>query len=821
MRQKIYLLCLSALLAGPGALAQATGRPSAPGKQLTANRIRGDAGFSAGHRFNLAQASRALPHLAGKPQNGQYLCVTAGDRLYAIGDQAGNFPEVGFHVPGEMGGVWQHPVKLLDGYRLAVSEGPGKRKMLDRSDAFTAHSFTTENAYQLANQLTISRVQFVPDSIPVLVVEYNFQNRGPADKKVAFKLYADVDLRPVWLGEASGMQDGPDALYRAVKKTGAIYKDLNNSWFTVVVADRNVRIEKSVKSPFKGRGVTGVMSGALLVPKGRTATVRFYFGGSMKNAQEALANVDLVQSQLAKLFQKKAGRYRELTQTAALDVPDPRLLTAWNWGKYATDWLVRDVPGLGRGLSAGLPDYPWFFSNEQADTFGAITGFVRPQLFYDSWHLLKTLSDKANNGSGRIIHEASTTGTVYDKGRMEESQLHIEAAWNVFKWTGNLDFLRENYAYVQKTLAWLLQHDQDHDLYVEGYGGVEIKGLNDEMLDVAVRTQGLFRVMARMAAVLQDGKARAAYQAKADTLRTRINRDWWIASESRYADFITDKTKALAIIDTALAQRVHPGRNTWALNKLQALRTSVKNNTYPDQGYAVYYNNSGMMPLAEGIADSAKARQALAHAGYFTNKYGVYISGIERPDDITQDEGSVLARKQGEFNYNQAVMPATTTALAVAEARYGSPDTALAYVHKILAGFGYATPGTTYEVSPDYGMFVQAWNVTGLYIPVVQYFFGIEPLAYKKEITLRPNFPRQWPRAGLRNLLIGNNKFSVDYKKSGREITYKIVSLEPGWKINFIGGQPTQIMLNGRQLPAAPSVLVLRQRRNEITFSTR
>src|SRR5262245_7103572 len=47
--------------------------------------------------------------------------VTAGDRAYLIGTQDGNFPDMGGHVPGEMGGLWLHPIKLIDGFRATVS----------------------------------------------------------------------------------------------------------------------------------------------------------------------------------------------------------------------------------------------------------------------------------------------------------------------------------------------------------------------------------------------------------------------------------------------------------------------------------------------------------------------------------------------------------------------------------------------------------------------------------------------------------------------------------------------------------------------------
>src|ERR671910_1508947 len=46
--------------------------------------------------------------------------VAAGDRAYVIGSEDGRFPPMGWHIRGEMGGVWAHPIKLLDGYWFAI-----------------------------------------------------------------------------------------------------------------------------------------------------------------------------------------------------------------------------------------------------------------------------------------------------------------------------------------------------------------------------------------------------------------------------------------------------------------------------------------------------------------------------------------------------------------------------------------------------------------------------------------------------------------------------------------------------------------------------
>src|SRR6478672_11048707 len=76
-------------------------------------------------RFLSAQADSAAPAMAGLSNHGQNRdrpYVTAGDRAYLIGTQDGDFPDMGGHVPGEMGGLWLHPIKLVDGFWATVTD---------------------------------------------------------------------------------------------------------------------------------------------------------------------------------------------------------------------------------------------------------------------------------------------------------------------------------------------------------------------------------------------------------------------------------------------------------------------------------------------------------------------------------------------------------------------------------------------------------------------------------------------------------------------------------------------------------------------------
>ena len=121
-------------------------------------------------------------------------------------------------------------------------------------------------------------------------------------------------------------------------------------------------------------------------------------------------------------------------------------------------------------------------------------------------------------------------------------------------------------------------------------------------------------------------------------------------------------------------------------------------------------------------------------------------------------------------------------------------------MHMLLNSFSFATPGTTYEVSPDYGMFVQAWNIRGINIPLIHYFFGIDPLACKKEINLRPDFPDAWTKASIKDVIIGDNLLSVDYTKSGEMKEYTVKMTKPLWKVKLYVGPVSTILLNGKNV---------------------
>jgi hypothetical protein len=67
-----------------------------------------------------ASAAQAAPSLSTTNRLDDRRYVESGSRGYVVGSEAGRFPASGWHIRGEMGGVWTPPLKLLDGIWFGI-----------------------------------------------------------------------------------------------------------------------------------------------------------------------------------------------------------------------------------------------------------------------------------------------------------------------------------------------------------------------------------------------------------------------------------------------------------------------------------------------------------------------------------------------------------------------------------------------------------------------------------------------------------------------------------------------------------------------------
>ena len=112
----------------------------------------------------------------------------------------------------------------------------------------------TQFKYDGADDLEIVRTDFVPDSLPVLAVEYQVRNKTNQPKEILLSLTADTDLSPVWLGERSGMTDTRDQYTGLIHNT-VFAKDSLNNWFVGVTSDQDsLSIDDLGNSRYKAKG---------------------------------------------------------------------------------------------------------------------------------------------------------------------------------------------------------------------------------------------------------------------------------------------------------------------------------------------------------------------------------------------------------------------------------------------------------------------------------------------------------------------------------------------------------------------------------------
>ena len=732
----------------------------------------------------LLDVVKGAPSIKGTTEYLNSPFVTAGNRVYMVGHQDGTFPEIGWHIKGEMGGIWNHPIKLMDGFKVRLL---WEDEITELSDAqsFVNFPFANEHQYEIINRpLNIKRFQFVPDNLEGISVSYSLENSGSVPLHFDFEFVGYSDLRPTWLGEENGMADGQDMAEFKDELNMWSIKDELNPWYVVFGSSKDAVKAATLPGNYQGNGTTGGLKHTLNIAAGETAVLTFTIAGSYISEQEVQETYKKIQENTFKLLEDKKKRYQQLAKQTKLTVPDKNIEQAFEWLKYNCDWLVRTVPEVGTGIMAGIPDYPWWFG---VDSEYALKGYMaigQKDIVYKTIALLDSVSS-AVNGNGKIIHEMSTNGVVFNKGNINETPQYASLIWEVYRWNGDLEFLRKYFPTVKKGLKWLMEeNDQNNNLFPDGFGMMEIHGLNSEMIDVASYTQRAFSDASKMALVLEDKELAETYQRMAEELSESINNKFWSETFNSYADFLGTDKQALHLIDDAII-RADTLNKPWAVEELKQTRDQILSQPSEElRPFVLHHNWVVNTPMEMKIADKDKAIKALSTAEKFVNPFGVFVTGIDRDASAGSDDGSFEGSKV--FSYTGAVMTLPTGVQAVAENNYNRPDKALEYLRRMTKTFSYAFPGSIYEVSPDYGMITQAWNIYSYAIPIVHQFFGLQPDASTKKIQIKPQMPTAWDKASLENVLLEDNEVSVHYTKNSNTTNIRIEQTNSDWTLELI-----------------------------------
>jgi glycogen debranching enzyme len=744
-----------------------------------------------------------LPYIEGKTEYLASPYVTAGDRVYMIGYQDGSFPDLGWHITGEMGGIWDHPIKLMDGFSAKISVQDNNDTLcLNKAGKFINYPMANSHHFSFEKEnLTIERFQFVPDSVEGAIIEFRIFNRGKESRALAFSFTGMTDLRPTWLGERTKMIDAPDDISFNDKLSAVIAKDKDNPWYlafgsslkAVHFTEETADCQTAAR---KGLGKNATLSYSFELKPNEEKTLPFFIAGSSESEKALLTNYHKLSERGKESLTEKIERYKKINSTSHLTIPDKGIEQMYEWLKYNTDWLIRNVPGQGVGLSAGLPDYPWWFGGDAAYALQGVLATGNHELAKNTILLLEKVSEQTN-GNGRVIHEVSTNGSVYNPGLLSETALFITLLKNYFAWTGDKELITRLFHEVKKSIKWLKDNDTDHNGYPNGNGLMEIPGLDKEMIDVAAYTQQAYSSAAEIAMALGDNEMAADYQKSANELKIKINREWWNETDGSFGDFRGTVAEAKPILKGAII-RADTLKKPWVVAELkETLKLLDKYPTDEQIPYVIYRNWVVNTPLESGVADFEKGQAALETAKKYENPYGVFVTGIDRTEE---PDSTILKSRKKTFSYTGAVMTIPTGVQAVAAAKYGKPEDALRYITMLHRSFSFALPGSMYEVSPDFGMVVQAWNNYGVDVPVIGYFFGITPKAYEKSICISPSMPSDWKDASIENVRVGKNSLSLTVSQKADHKEYSIIQTLGDWRVIVDVKKSRKVVVNTKEI---------------------
>lgn len=134
-------------------------------------------------------AATAAPELAISDRLQDRRYIASSERSYVVGFQDRRFYANGWHITGEMGGVWTPPLKLVDGVWFGVDD-----QWVGPATEFRSGWGYTEMDLPPAAGLELSRTDFAPDGRRAALFGLHAGNPGAAARTVTVKVDAHSEL---------------------------------------------------------------------------------------------------------------------------------------------------------------------------------------------------------------------------------------------------------------------------------------------------------------------------------------------------------------------------------------------------------------------------------------------------------------------------------------------------------------------------------------------------------------------------------------------------------------------------------------------------
>jgi hypothetical protein len=391
--------------------------------------------------------------------------VAAGERAYSGGFEDGRWYANGWHISGEMGGVWAPPLKLVDGVWFGVNG-----RWAGKATRFTSGQGYTRFTLPSLAGLKLERTDYASDSRRAALFGLKLRNTSNRARKVTVKVDAHSELMGQFPWGFKGLvpnasENLPDhgAFTRGALQftdDGALTGSPVHHYAALVGSNRTPISGKAAPTggayrgpqgahacqdgdtsapsvcddgPF-GHGTGGRLRYRVKVPAHGARTVWIAAAGSDKGLGAARTEFAKALRNPKRALAAKVAARRKLARQTQLSLPgDRRLQRSIDWGKQnladltlrASDLQIRwtnqgkqfpaplGTVASARWFGAGFPDYPWIFATDGEYTAFAAMALGQFQTAEDHLRTLREISDVLNDRSGIVVHETVADGSVY------------------------------------------------------------------------------------------------------------------------------------------------------------------------------------------------------------------------------------------------------------------------------------------------------------------------------------------------------------------------------------------------------------------------
>src|SRR4051794_21319477 len=760
--------------------------------------------------------------------------VAAGERAYSGGFEDGRWYANGWHISGEMGGVWAPPLKLVDGVWFGVNG-----RWAGKATRFTSGQGYTRFTLPSLAGLKLERTDYASDSRRAALFGLKLRNTSNRARKVTVKVDAHSELMGQFPWGFKGLvpnasENLPDhgAFTRGALRftdDGALTGSPVHHYAALVGSNRTPISGKAAPTggayrgpqgahacqdgdtsapsvcddgPF-GHGTGGRLRYRVKVPPHGARTVWIAAAGSDKGLGAARTEFAKALRNPKRALAAKVAARRKLARRTQLSLPgDRRLQRSIDWGKQnladltlrASDLQIRWTnqgkqfpPPLGsvasaRWFGAGFPDYPWIFATDGEYTAFAAMALGQFQTAEDHLRTLRDVSDVLNNRSGIVVHETVSDGSVYF-GHDSQTTAADGTKTNDFNTDETIKF---------PSIVALIWRWTGDDRF------------RDDMYDFAKRN--LHAVDDRLD-VDKDGWPEGSGNVERPGMGPEKldNGVYYIRALLDLADMARAKHDAATVTwATGLAAKLQKQfETTW---------WSAKDNQYadslldPGNTQSFFKHWIGQVPMeAELTSDgqvtpgvAARDHGTTALAGRETSCY----SG-DRPGSMGLFHTGCGGGQDGSGDFE--IFSLTTSIMAVGEGNYGrlgpgqqrrytDANAETMFSEPATGNTPDEQPGAMPEIFPSTpqfdpskgvppninrcwtcrSMFMQAWGNYGTAWSVVDQQLGVRPFLGNRLLQVVPQVPQGQPSVAGSNIRLGRGSLDVFASRSGTRYTTKL-----------------------------------------------